>query len=47
VDKPNPICALCEKSILPGAPRYRHGLTSVHVECEEKEKNPPPQSASR
>ncbi len=31
--RPNPICAVCEKSILPGVPRYRRGLTSVHVEA--------------
>ncbi len=27
--RPNPICAVCAKSILPQVPRYRHGLTSV------------------
>jgi hypothetical protein len=36
--RPNAICAVCGKSILPGAPRYRRGLTSVHVECEEGKK---------
>jgi len=41
MDKPNPICALCEKPILPAGARYRRGLTSVHVECEDK-KDPPP-----
>jgi hypothetical protein len=37
-DRPNPICAVCGKSILPGAPRYRRGLASVHEECEERRK---------
>jgi hypothetical protein len=46
VDKsrPNPICAVCEKSILSGLPRYRRGLSSVHVECateKEKRRNGP------
>ena len=36
--RPNPICAVCGKPILTGAPRYRRGLTSVHEECEEGKK---------
>ena len=42
MDKPNPICALCKKPIFPTVPRYRRGLTSVHVECEDKKEDPPP-----
>jgi hypothetical protein len=42
MDKPNPICALCGKRILTTVPRYRRGLTSVHVECEDKKEDPPP-----
>jgi hypothetical protein len=39
-DKPNPICIVCWKSILPGAPRYRRGLTSVHADCDKHKKQP-------
>jgi hypothetical protein len=35
--RPNPICAVCGKPILPNTPRYRRGLTSAHEECEEAE----------
>jgi len=34
--RPNPICTVCRKPILPGAGRTRRGLTSTHVECEKR-----------
>ena len=43
--RPNPICAVCNKPILPGAPRYRRGLASVHEECEEGKKRSQPKSS--
>ena len=39
-NKPNPICIVCGKSILPGMPRYRRGLASLHAECEKDKKQP-------
>jgi hypothetical protein len=39
-DKPNPICIVCGRSILPGMPRYRRGLASLHAECEKDKKQP-------
>ena len=42
--RPNPTCRLCEKAILPGVPRYRRGVTSVHVECEEGKEESQPKS---
>jgi hypothetical protein len=33
--RPNPICSVCRRPILPGAGRTRRGLTSTHVECEK------------
>lgn len=34
--KPNPICGVCLKVILPGEGRMRRGLVSVHAECEKR-----------
>lgn len=39
-DKPNPISIVCGKSILPGAPRYRRGLASLHADCGKDTKQP-------
>jgi hypothetical protein len=39
-NKPNPICIVCGKSILPGAPRYRRGLASLHADCGKDTKQP-------
>ena len=39
-DKPNPICIVCGKSVLPGVPRYRRGLPSLHADCEKDKKQP-------
>jgi hypothetical protein len=39
-DKPNPICIVCGKSVLPGMPRYRHGLASLHADCDKAKKQP-------
>ena len=39
-DKPNPICIVCGKSVLPGVPRYRRGLASLHADCEKDKKQP-------
>jgi hypothetical protein len=44
--RPNPICAICGKPILTGAPRYQRGVASVHQECEEGEKRSQPKSKS-
>jgi hypothetical protein len=39
-NKPNPICIVCGKSILPGVPRYRRGLASRHADCGKDKKKP-------
>ena len=39
-DKPNPICIVCGKSVLPGVPRYRRGLASLHADCDKDKKQP-------
>jgi hypothetical protein len=35
--RPNPICSVCRKAILPGAGRTRRGLTSTHIECDKRQ----------
>jgi hypothetical protein len=45
--KPDPICTVCGKPILPGVGRYRRGLESTHASCERKkdEEGAPAQAA--
>lgn len=35
--RPNPICSVCHRPILPGVGRMRRGLTSTHIECEKRQ----------
>ena len=38
--RPNPICTVCRKLILPGAGRIRSGLSAIHAECEKRGRRP-------